>query len=250
MRCLFLFSLLSTLVSAANWLTLQGTQKSTGHTPFAFVQTNYEHNSADVVQKDGINLTPFSYLPNRLQNQSQIALSRFRIGFRGALDKHNKINYYLLTEFAPNGINNPLGERHPTYITDASITLRHLPVNIRLGKFRYPGSEEGIAPRMLIPFINFTNVSNHLMQERFVDAPVSRPVAGVGAYRDSGVELFRSHDMGDNIELSYAYMYGFGSGTSNRLLNRYEPTHYGYLSCEKMLGKGSGYRIESLKVYA
>lgn len=250
MRVLYLLALLHALLPASNWLMLQGTQKKVGHTPFAFIQTNYEENSGDIVIDEGINRTPFSYLPNRLQSQSQIALSRFRIGLRGTLDKQNKINYFLLTEFAPNGINNPLGEREATYITDASITLRYLPINFRFGKFRYPGSEEGMAPRMLMPFINFTNVSNHLMLERFVRAPLSRPIAGVGAYRDSGMQIFQSYSMSDDSELTLAYMYGLGSGTSNRVLNGYEPTHYGYLSYEKILGKGAGYNLESLKLYA
>ena len=250
MRIIIGVFLLFVFGESANWVMIQGVQKSAGHTPWGFVQVRHEQNSGEVIIEDGINKTPFSYLQPLVQNQSEFSLSRFRLGVRGSLDDANNINYDLLTEFAPNGINNPLGEKKSAYLTDAAITLKYLPLYVKAGKFKYPGSEEGMLALFATPFINFTTLSDQLLLERFVDSELSKPSQGVGGYRDSGVEIFQNFKLYENTGLTFAYMYGNGSGTANKNINRGEPTQYGYISFEQLFGKGKGYRVESLKFYA
>ena len=250
MKSVIVFFLLTAFVEAANWLMLQGVRESVGHTPWGFIQVRYEQNSGEEIIQNGINRTPFSYIPPLVQNRSEFSLARFRLGISGAIDDANKINYTILTEFAPNGINNPLGETLPSYLTDASVTLKYLPVNIRLGKFKYPGSEEGMMSLFATPFINFTAMSDQMLLERYVSAELSKPSQGVGGYRDSGVEVFQSYEPYKNGVLSFAYMLGNGSGTADKNVNKNQPTHYGYISLENILGGGKGYRLESFKVYA
>ena len=45
-------------------------------------------------------------------------------------------------------------------------------------------------------------------------------------------------------------MLGNGSGLEWENKNNNEFTHYGYLSYEKTLGKGKGYKLESFKFYS
>jgi len=234
---------------AANWLMLQGSQDKPGVKPWGFFQIRSTQNYGDTVVENGVNKTPFSYVAPKVQKSSDFSLSHFRLGLRGSLDSENKINYFLLTEFAPNGINAPLNEKHNHYLTDISLTLKYLPIYMRFGKFKYPGSEEGLMTRFASPFIHFTTLSDQLLLERFVDASEAKPVSGVGAFRDSGVELFQSYRLFDDYELSGAYMYGNGSGVENKNINEGEMTHYGYVSVQKNLGSGKGYKDESLKFY-
>ena len=129
MKLLVSILVLSSFLNAANWLMIQGTEKKATHKLWGFGQVRYEDNyGKEVVDGSGKNKTPFSYIRPELQNQSELQLARLRIGLRGALDEDNKINYFLLTEFAQNGINNPLGYSQDTYITDASVTFKHMPL--------------------------------------------------------------------------------------------------------------------------
>jgi len=159
------------------------------------------------------------------------------------------INYFVLTEIAQNGVNNPLGYYNPTYLVDASLTLKYLPVYLRIGKFKYAGSEEGNMARFASPFINFSSVGNQLMLERFVGDD-GIPTQGVGSYRDTGVQLFQTMNISDNATLCLSYMLGNGSGTANSNQNDNHYTHYLYASVEKTLGTGKGYKKEAFKVYA
>lgn len=78
---------------------------------------------------------------------------RFRIGFRGNFTGKlsntftSKMNYFVLTEMAPNFITyTPFGSRARFIgITDLSVTFNHIPgVRIRIGQFKTPGSEESM----------------------------------------------------------------------------------------------------------
>ena len=242
--------LISQQLSAANWLQIQGTEKAAGDHLWGFIQVKQEHNYGDIVINNGINKTPFSYIKPSLQEQSELQLSRLRIGLRGSLNDTNSINYFLLSEIAQNGVNDPLGYSQPTYITDASLTFKQLPIYIRVGKFKYAGSEEGQMARFTSPFINFSTVSDLLMLERFVEDYISEPSQGVGAYRDSGVQFFQTLSLPNHSELTLSYMLGNGSGTANKNINKNHYTHYGYLSYEQTLGSGKGYKKESFKIYA
>jgi hypothetical protein len=250
--------LISSLHSA-NWLMLQGTESKAGHHPWGFLQLRYQDNSGNVMIKNGVNKTPFSYIKPTLTNQSELQIARARPGIRGSLDGANKINYFVLGEIAQNGVNNSLGIHTDNYLMDTSITLKHLPLYLRFGRFKYAGSEEGNMARFVSPFITFSTVGDQLMLERFLDTQtpvlpssdlyIAKPSDGVGAYRDTGVQLFQSFKLNDTSSLTLSYMLGSGTGVSNNI-NSHNFTHYGYVSYENILGQGKGYKQESFKIYS
>ncbi|NNJ45829.1 MAG: hypothetical protein HKP62_07420 [Sulfurovum sp.] len=182
---------------------LQGTQNANNndHNLWGFGQLRYVHNGGDLYESDGINKTPFSLNKPDLKNQERLIVSRLRVGLRGGLDDGNKINYFILTEFGKNGITNPLGYSQNNHLTDLSLTFRYFPVNIRVGQYKYPASEEGLMARFTSPFIQFTTLSDQLMLERFIspqsvqDATyLGTPAYSVGAYRDTGIKLFQKYN--------------------------------------------------------
>lgn len=252
MKFIFFIFISISFLNAANWLMIQGTEKKVGHRPWGFAQVRYEHNEGDeLVGNDGKNKTPFSYIRPDLEDQSDLQLARLRVGMRGVLDEDNKINYFFLTELAPNGVNGPLGYSKDTYLVDSSLTFKHLPLYVRIGLFKYAGSEEGNMARFVSPFINFSNVGNQLMLERFVKTDgLSEPTQGVGAYRDMGVQVFQAFKLDEKSNLTLSYMIGNGTGLEFNSINKDNYTNYFYASYENILGKGKGYHQESFKVYA
>lgn len=250
---------LSLNVYAANWLTLQGTEAKAGHHPWGFFQIRAQNNEGEILIKNGVNKTPFSYVKPDLEKQKSIQLSRARVGLRGSLTQDNNVNYFLLSEFGKNGITQPLGHHQNNFLTDASLTFKYLPIYVRVGKFKYAGSEEGFMARFASPFINFTTLSDQLTLERFLDAKpsaaaannvyVAEPLSGVGAYRDSGIQLFQTYPVGEGSSLSLSYMLGNGSGIENKNVNNDNYTHYGYAAFEESLGGGKGYKKEAYKLY-
>jgi hypothetical protein len=234
---------------AADWVMIQGIQAKPSHKLWGFTHLRTTNNEGDILVKSGINKTPFSYVGPDLEEQKALQIARLRIGLRGALDKQNRLNYFLLTEFGKNGISQPLGYYQKSYLTDASITFKHLPVFIRMGKFKYAGSEEGQMARFTSPFIYFTTLSNQLMLERFVDSSLSKPGQSVGAYRDVGVQLFQNYKMSDKQSVTFAYMLGNGRGLDHEVINSDQQTHYFYTAYQKNLGKGRGYHREAIKLY-
>ncbi|QOY52332.1 hypothetical protein [Candidatus Sulfurimonas baltica] len=276
------FVLLTDNFQAADWLMLQGTEKSfvkkdgkvvknTRTTPviWGFIQVNYKRDFGDVLDT-GVNKTPFSLLIPDLKRQSGVNLGRGRLGLRGMIDEDNKINYFTLVAIENSGITNLLNTRATTSeaLVDASVTLKHIPyAKLRIGQFKTPGSEEGLRATFASPYIEFTSFTNGELMERQTNvvgsAQTGNPAGGastihyqgdpytsVGAFRDKGVQVFDTVALpfAANYKLTYAYMYGNGSN-----LKMYTPsgqgTHYGYLALEKEFGKGKGFYTESLKTF-
>jgi len=260
-------------VFASDWLMIQGTEpafikkegkkiKNTLSTPqfWGFAQLKYEKNYSDIVESAGVNKSGFAYVAPSLEKQEQFQLFRARLGLRGVLDDENKINYFTLSEFGENGISNPLGHAQDTYVTDASLTLRYIPhANIRFGLFKYPGSEEGLQARFASSYILFTQMSNYLLLERTVKSDknsanvdgnfVGEPANSVGAFRDTGIEVFDRLSLDEDWALSYAVMLGNGSGLEWENNNDGEYTGYGYLAFERSFHKGKGYYSQDFKSY-
>jgi len=267
-------------LNAANWLNLQGLQpsevapkgvkvpyRSMKPKLWGFIQANYKKDSGDVlVNPAGKKVTPFSMLNPDLKDQSGFDVFRARLALRGMADKENKINYFFMTEFGNNGINNLAGHREDaTYFTDASVTVNYVPqAKLRVGMFKTPSSEEGLQAVFVSPYVEFTNFSFQQLLERKVTnvgaAQKGKAAGGasnihytgtpdgpIGAFRDVGAQLFSTFDVGNDWELSYAYMFGNGQGVS--LSSADQPTHYAYLSAEKLYGKGRGYFTESMKYF-
>ncbi len=265
--------LTATSLSAADWLSLSGTEpamikvdgeKVANDKPryWGFIQATYQKDYGDVlINPGGINQTPFSMLTPSVDSQSGFAVQRARLAVRGMLDKENTLNYFLMTEFGDNGITKPGGQRAGNYLTDASVTYRGVPyVNIRMGQFKYPGAEEGMRSVFASPYIEFTKMSDELLLERFipnnavmstsagVDFYQATPEVSVNAFRDRGVSLFHTTQT-DAIRMTAAAMVGSGTGLSSENSSG-KNNYYAYLAGEYLFGGGKAYDENSLKVFA
>lgn len=255
---LFSAMLFATPGRAANWLLLQGTEPA-GAAPRAklwgFVQPEFQ-------QTDGTALAAgpwkgqaaiFNRIGPDLKSETTFQIRRARIGVRGTgMPLDGKVNYFVLAEMGNNGITRQGGGS--VRLTDASITLNHIPgARIRIGQFKYPGSEEGLQAIHVFDYINFTNASNILLLERFFDGDGSdkqdpnRPNGAIGAFRDVGIQLFDSFRRGP-WEHSYAVMVGNGNGI-DRADDDANKDLYLYWSSERIYG-GKGPRRQGLKLSA
>jgi len=232
---------------------------------WGFIQVGYQKDYGDIFEVQsgnnaGKNLTPFVMIAPSLESQSSFEVNRARLAVRGKIDNDNKFNYFIMTEFGENGITQPAGHRVGNYLTDASITYRGIPYcNIRVGQFKYPGSEEGMRAVFASEYRNFSIAGGQLLLERFIPndakeiAPQSGiyqavPTVSVGAYRDRGVELFETLQLQKNIKLSLAGMIGNGTGLSSENSSG-KFTYYAYMASEYLFGKSKGYFTESFKAY-
>ena len=268
-------SILSRGLHAANWLNIAGKEpdfiqkngkeiKNHNNKPhfWGFIQAGYQKDYGTILEKNGINTTPFVMLPPSLDHQSAFEINRARLAVRGMVDKNNQLDYFFMVEFGENGITEPAGHTIHNYLTDASITYNGIAyIHIRAGQFKYPGSEEGMRAVFASEYRNFSTAGNQLLLERFLpnNAIVGRdangdiiytaaPTQSVGAYRDRGVEIFNTTHIRKNITISIAVMAGNGTGLSSQNYSG-KPTYYGYLSSEYLFGKGQGYYTEAAKMY-
>ena len=173
--CMTVLMGLSPISQAANWVMLQGIEEPNATEVaklWGFIQPQYS-------QTDGTKLpvgTPFAgrdavfntIAPDQ-SSDSQFQIQRARIGVRGQnflLDSN--INYFILAEFGNNGITANGGGA--ARVTDASVTLNHIPgARIRAGLFKTPGAEEGLQAIHVFDYVNFTNVTDQMLLERFFD---------------------------------------------------------------------------------
>ena len=264
-------SVLSVGLNAADWLSIAGTEptmvKKDGkmvvnrnNSPkfWGFLQVGYQKNYSDIDRIGGVNKTPFSMMKPNLDSQSGFEINRARLAVRGMVDKANTIDYFFMTEFGEDGVTSPAGHKTSNYLTDASITYRGIPhLNVRVGQFKYPGSEEGMRAVFASEYRNFTTATNELLLERFLpnsatlsgtDTYTAAPTQSVGAFRDRGVELFDTEHISKKLTVSVAGMAGNGTGLSSSNASG-DLTYYGYLASEYSLGKGKGYFTQSLKGY-
>lgn len=252
-----------TTANAANWLMLQGTERADAAPRaklWGFVQAQYQNDSSD--PNPGGAYVPPKLIGPGLKSQSGFNVNRARIGVRGqGMPLDGKVNYFLLAEFGNNGIT--AGNNSVANVSDASITLNHIDgARVRVGLFKYPGSEEGLQAIHVFDYINFTAVSNQMMLERFPNAtfttdnaPITLPsnvgLGGydrpVGAFRDVGVQVFDTFKSG-SWEHSYAVMIGNGNGL-NFGDNDDEKDTYLYWSSELVYG-GKGPFRNGLKLFA
>jgi len=262
---------ISMTADAANWLMLQGTEKD-GQAPRArvwgFVQAEYQYMKDTRVPAGafaGNLMQPNLLGPERRSNEGS-SIRRARIGVRGTgfpLDKN--VNYFFLAEFGHNGITQLANGNGAARLSDASITLNHIKgARVRLGLFKTPGSEEGLAAIHIFDYTNFTNMADNLLLERFVSGNGSgtagngstssgvtnTPRSPIGAFRDVGVQVFDTFKGTNGWEHSYAVMIGNGNG-----INRTDAGSNGskdkylYWASEKVYG-GKGGRRQGLKLFA
>ena len=249
-------------LKAADWLSLQGTEpaKAGAARVWGFIQAQYQHNTSDPNAAGGY-ISPKLVGPN-LTSTSSFNVNRARIGVRGYLDPSDKnINYAVLLEAGNNGITEP--NDAAAKLVDASVTFTHIKgAKIRAGMFKTPTAEEGLRAMAVANYINFSWVTNQLLQERFANQQYTPNVApqvlppetdlngyqrGVAAFRDVGVQVFDTVSIGNQWELTYAAMLGNGNGLNFNDNNSDKDT-YVYLAGEKVFA-GKGGRRQGLKFF-
>jgi len=255
--------LTATGAQAANWLMLQGTEPEAAAARariWGFIQPEYQKDFSDA-NAAGAYIPPKLLGPD-LESQSAFNVRRARIGVRGTpMPIDPKINYFLLLEMGNNAITAPNDAF--AKLTDASVTFNYIDgARIRAGLFKYPGAEEGLQAIHVFDYVNFTDVTNQLLLERFPNSTYTGNVGpqtlppgtdlnaftdSVGAFRDVGVQVFDAFDVGNDWELSYAAMIGNGNGL-NMTDNDDNKDVYLYLSAEKVYG-GKGPRREGMKFF-
>jgi len=259
--------------NAANWLMLQGTEPE-GSAPRAkvwgFIQPEYSKTDGTKLKagpwagQDAV----FNMMRPDLKSNEGFNTLRARLGVRGTgMPLDSNVNYFLLAEFGNNGITR--GDGGSAKVTDASVTLNHLKdiARVRVGTFKTPGSEEGLQAIHVFDYINFTNGANGLLLERFFkydgsgtfvnpnagpntasdSGQVNSPTGPVGAFRDTGIQLFNSFNVA-GWDASYAWMIGNGNGIT-RGDNDGNTETYAYISAEKVYA-GKGPRRQGLKLFA
>lgn len=255
---------------AANWLMVQGTEPAGAAARarlWGFIQPEFQ-------ATDGTELEAGPYTGQRAQfnsiapdrdTDSAFNIRRARIGVRGTgFPLDSNVNYFFLAEAGNNGITKPGGGTGSLKLTDASITLNHFKgARVRIGQFKTPGSEEGLKAIHVFDYVNFSNVVDGILLERFTDfdgtgtfvtpagssdsGQTNGPVGSVGAFRDIGVQVFDTFAVND-WEHSYAVMIGNGNGIA-RSDNNDDKDYYLYLSSEKVFG-GKGARRQGWKTFA
>jgi phosphate-selective porin len=248
---------MATSAQAANWLTLQGTEPAGSSDRFklwGFIQPQYTYTENTKLKAGPWNgqKAVFNQTAPERDSSNTFQLRRARLGVRGSnFPLDSRTNYFFLVEAGKNGITE---FDSSVAMTDASITLNHIPhARVRVGQFKYPGSEEGLQAIHVFDYVNFTNVTDQMMLERFLDEDGTRPGdangpnGSVGAFRDIGIQVFDWFNWG-GWEHSYAAMIGNGNGL-NRTDNNNEKDLYAYWSSEKVFA-GKGARREGWKMYA
>ena len=275
LTCAVLMSGVVTGAQAANWTMLQGTEPA-GNAPrikvWGFIQPVYEKDTSKENKYVGTPGNNFEMVPPKLLgpdfgSQEGFNIRRARLGARGTgLPLDSNVSYFFLAEFGNNAITH--GGGGSAKITDASITLNHIPgARVRMGTFKVPTTEEGYQAIHVFDYINFTDVANQMMLERFpnkqwtpnrnntagfayTDGDNETPFNGfdrsVSAFRDTGLQVFDSFLLGD-WDTTYAVMYGNGNGM-NLGDNDDNKDVYLYLSTEWVFG-GKGPRRQGWKFF-
>ncbi|GBE13498.1 phosphate-selective porin O and P [bacterium BMS3Abin13] len=223
---------------AANWFQLQGTEKPQAKPVnlWGFIQPTYFQSQDKVDPSDDFRKDDFN-------------IRRARLGIRGVVPKTDaKINYFLLSEFGRNGITeNPNGgQSNAVALTDASITLNYLTgIRLRFGQFKIPIGTDGLQAIHVHKYIEFSDVFDQLMLERFGKD------RSVGAYRDIGVQAFNWWRFGkqNKYELAYALMIANGNGINSQDNDKNKDL-LGKLTFSRIFNNSKGPRRQELEVGA
>ena len=255
---------------AANWFALQNNEPPDAkpYTFWGFIQPQYVHNQGGAVsgmaapaQVQGYNGQPavFNLVGPDADHSSQFQLLRARAGVRGVVPgSDNAINYFVLTEFGNNGLTR---EKRAVF-TDVSLNFSYIPgARVRAGLGRLPLGEESLQGIQVLDYVNFTNATDNLLNERFVSpyattrptAPVlgvpmgsSRIVGAVSGFQDVGIEVY-DWFVKDKWELSYAVMLSNGNGINFSDSNGSKDTTLHLRVAQVFNGKGA--RREEVMAY-
>ena len=214
---------------ATDWMSVQGLEPANApaYKIWGFIQPTYTYiDSQPVTGLQGAATTynHHQQIPNLvgpdLDSTQNIQLFRARLGMRGILKPvDNRINYFLLLEAGRNG----LTRDQSVVLSDASMTFSYIPgMHLRAGLFKLPTGEEALsAVHVAYNYINFTNVTDGLLNERDMTPKAAIPgtPAGLAAasvmgslsgFRDVGIEAFDSFRK-NRWEFGYAAMISNGN---------------------------------------
>lgn len=258
---------------ASNWFQLQNSEApgAPAYKFWGFIQPQYVSNMGGAV--NGITApaglaayngqTPiFNEVGPDLKHKDQLQIFRARPGVRGVIPGTDEnINYFLLAELGNNG----LTQQRPAVMTDASVSFNYIPgARIRVGLGRLPIGEEAMLGEPAIDYINFSGVTDGLLNERFVtpyvDTRAHSPILGVpmqqsqvvgpvGAFRDVGIEVYDwfTHEQ---WEYTYAVMASQGNGVNfDNSPNSGNNDVTGRLQASYIFG-GKGPKREDVTVFA
>lgn len=259
----------SQAAQAANWLELQGNEApgAKAVTIWGFVQPQYVHNEGGAVTGLKGPAAPyngqtavFNLVAPDNDHSDQFQVFRARLGARGVLSAiDDRINYFVLGEVGNNG----LTLEHNPVLTDASVTFNYIPgARIRAGLFKTPTGEEALEAVQVMDYINFSNVTDNLLNERFVEpytvtpprtaAPLSSALrsaqltGATSGFRDVGVQVYDWFQR-DKWEYTYAVMVSNGNGINfNDTNSKLDLT--AHLQAAYIFG-GKGPRREDATVY-
>jgi len=242
------FSLGASAAQAADWLALQGTEPAGSQVRaklWGFVQPEFQATDGTALAAGPFAGQPasFNQIPPELEDHSTFLIRRARVGLRGnLLPQNSQINYFLLLEAARMASPMERGA-HQAYGCEHDVQLPAGRAD-SLGQFKYPGAEEGLMAIQSYDYINFSNATNILLQERFFDSDGSissldenAPNGPVGAFRDIGAQVFDAYAFG-NWEHSYALMLGNGNGILRGDDNSAKDVYLYWASERVFAGKG------------
>ena len=212
---------------AADWISVQGLEPAAApeYKIWGFVQPTYTYIRASPIQGLAGGISGYNgqqQIPNLvgpdLEHTQNVQFFRARIGSRGILKTvDNRINYFLLLEAGRNGIT----REQSVVLSDASMTFSYIPgMHIRAGLFKLPTGEEALsAVNVAYNYVNFSNVTDGLLNERDMTPLPGTPPAGLAfgsvkgslsGFRDIGVEAFNTFRK-NRWEFGYAAMISNGN---------------------------------------
>ncbi|MFO7831347.1 MAG: hypothetical protein R6V18_05125 [Desulfuromonadaceae bacterium] len=176
-----------------------------------------------------------------LNSSKEFNIRKFQGGVRGALSDDWG---YSVRGVTGNNIATRGKHDNSVMLVEASLTWS-TPVgpHVRAGMFKTPGSEESLAFAPPGNYVNLTNVTNMLVQERFFPADGSSVTHDnnydtCSCCRDSGIMLFDAVSY-QQWEFSYAAMLGRGYGLGYSDTNS-NPDLYLYMAAERLFNSGKG----------
>jgi len=239
----------------ANWIMLQGTEppSAPAYKPFGFIGIDYQRTDGTDLPAGPWNGQPLALnqIAPKLEDPDEFQVSYARLGLRGRL-LDGKLNYWFSPLAGYNGISY-YGTPN-LKLTDVSATLNLIPhARVRIGQFKFPGSEEGIQAVVLRDYINPSSVGGQIVNERYFDSdgfPTSDandPTGPASGWRDTGIQVFDAFKTGD-WEHTYAAMAGTGTGLAiYKGTGSGQPDWYLYWSSELVFG-GMGPFRDGLKL--
>lgn len=227
---------------SANWFVLQNSEPPNAgpYRFWGFIQPQWVHDESGAVAPNALGgaagakaynsqIPVFNLVGPDLKHSDQFQILRARPGIRGVFPgTGGKINYFLLADLGNNALTHNGNYKRDFVLTDATISFNYIRgARIRVGLGRLPLGEEAMTGVATLDYNAFTNVTDGLLNERFVapytggntspilGAPLkaSNLVGAAGGFRDTGIEVYDWFRQG-KWEYAYGLMYSRADGVN------------------------------------